>query len=226
MAYIFYIFVYVPFFVVAAVMLKRRRPQIKWSLILLGFVVWCLVPTWDLIRNYYVFKSYCEKDAGLHLYGKINKEEGILIDHIIQVSAEDYLNRYGFSFVEGIEQIKDVAKWEELKLKYPYKVTKKYFRNGDGDIVGDIVDKSSSRYIYDRRLKRDQVSDRYKINSKISSVYDNYEKKYIFEFIGYEWRGGWAINPKTLGSPTLSGHMAECPNKIEFRRDYLKESIK
>jgi len=65
------------------------------------FIILLLIPTWDYILGKQVFDEYCKNEAGLHIYGDIQKVDSIYVE---SATPYFYLDRY--QFIEGKEKNK------------------------------------------------------------------------------------------------------------------------
>lgn len=83
-------------YLVASLWLLIKAPG-WWRLVGLAAVV--LVPTADALWGRYVTLPRLCQDAGLKVYQKASKEDGLMLS-----TADDYwLTKYGFPFVEGVD---------------------------------------------------------------------------------------------------------------------------
>lgn len=149
----------------------------RWRLAALLAVV--LIPTADALWGRYVMLPRLCKDAGLRVYGKASKEDGLMLS-----TADDYwLTKYGFSFVEGVDG--------------SGRVYRRSLRAGQPVLEENV--QSRARYVSSSVQLQPSptfVGTAYRLEERSSGTL-------LGELVTYAYLGGWA--ERLLGSFTDSG---------------------
>ena len=152
-------------YLAAAIWIVAKSPG-WWRLVALLAVV--LIPTADALWGRYVTLPRLCKDAGLKVYAKGSKEEGLMLS-----TADDYLlKKYGFPFVEGVDGAR--------------KVYRRSLR--DGMAVTELDVQPQARYV----VSLEKLQPTSNVTGAAIVLRDKTTGSAVGELIDFGFNGGWA----------------------------------
>lgn len=149
--------------------------------------IFVLVPMGDQMVGYVYFKALCARDAGLHIYKKVDGVEGFSVDEKPDVNL---VESFGYRYIEGIQSKSGKT---ETFVRYQRKpetneITKQYIQKLTSRYSVDFFHQYTKyalfgyfSYLFQESVVRDVVND-ITLAKQVRIAYSGgWVAKYIFE---------------------------------------------
>ncbi len=202
----------------------------------IAIAVFVLIPTWDIILGYFVYKDLCKSKSGVHIYKTVDNVEGFYVGEKSK-DREPHKPYKDYEYVDYKE--KESGKYyrshwidnNTSKDCIPYKGAWDYeytqaFERGKCIIKREILEKEVSRWSYDHNYTKTIKSKLFGITLETDRfIYDRKDKRYLTEKNSINWLGGWLGKYSTIsfGSGRFEGHT--CKSKPISIHKILKNKI-
>lgn len=193
--------------IVISVVYKKTK-NIKKMFIALAIMI--LIPTWDVIIGYPIYKFLCWTSAGVHIYKTVDNVEGFYVGE--QQNQYEPVKPYdGYKYVDYKEMdfSKPTGKYyrsywldsnsskECIKPRYPdspYDEYTKAFKQGKCIVKEEMAESEVSRWEYDtNRNIHKVVVPIVKIEKTVVAIRDRNQNQNIAENIRYNLDQNWVI---------------------------------
>ena len=201
-------YIYLSKFVVKKVYEKYETKKAKY----IAIAIMILIPTWDILLGYPIYKVLCLTNAGVHIYKTVDNVEGFYVGEKDR-AHEPYEPYKGYKYIDYKEMNYSrptgkyyrsywVNYWEDINAsklcvqpnpKYPYDDYVKIFKTGKCIVKEEMLENDVSRWKFERHKIGSELSmPIFNINRVVSFKLINRENKVILgELIKYSWGGGW-----------------------------------
>jgi hypothetical protein len=160
--------------------------------------IFVLVPWGDQMVGYVYLKGLCAKDAGLHIYNKVEGVEGFSMDTIPDVA---FVESFGYRYIEGIQSDSGKTRTYVRYQRNPEtnEITSQNIKRLTSRYTLDLVHKYTKyalfgyfSYLYQESVIRDVVED-VTLAKQVRITYSGgWVAKYIFD----EGGGGGCVGDR------------------------------
>jgi hypothetical protein len=172
--------------------------------IAITIIIMLLIPTWDIVLGYPIYKFLCWKNAGVHIYKTVDNVEGFYVGKRSK-RYEPYEPYKGYKFVDYKE--KENGKYyrsywvdnNTSKDCIPYGIYKfsdyaKAFRHGKCIVKKEIPEKEVSQWEYNlRNTKSDLFIPVVNIYKITAPIIDRKNHKNIAKSVSYLLDNNWFL---------------------------------
>ncbi len=191
----------------------------------IALAIMILIPTWDIIIGYPIYKYLCLTKAGVHIYKTVDNVEGFYIG-VKSKDYEPYEPYKGYKYVDYKQDGKyyrsywadyfydrEVASMCVYPLR-PYSEYAKVFKTGRCIVKKEIPEEDVSQW--DTSWNKKEYTKIFPLNLKIVKVgliKDSITNKILSEQFTIDWNGGWAYG---FLSSIETGHSANIFCGIDY----------
>ena len=170
----------------------------------IALAIMILIPTWDIILGYPIYKYLCLTKAGVHIYKTVDNVEGFYIGEKSK-DYEPYEPYKGYKYIDYKEEKSDKyyrSYWVDNNTSkdcVPYGIYKygdyaKAFRHGKCIVKKEISEGEVSRWEYDmRKNKIKTIISIIGISEGIIAIRDRKTDKNISESISFYLDNNWFV---------------------------------
>lgn len=207
----------------------------------IAIAVMILIPTWDVILGYPIYKLLCWTSAGVQIYKTVDNVEGFYVGEKNKYGNPAIVLPYtGYDFIDykdGKNGMYYQNRWIDTNTSrecVPYKGAWNHnyteaFKKGKCIVKKEISESEVSRWEYIKKSKSKTTTSSsflsMKIDSTISLV-DTKKKELLSEVVSVVWKGGW-IYGFLASIPVSDNWKVRCPRIIDINYDvFLNTSLK
>jgi len=202
----------------------------------IALVIFILIPTWDIIIGYPIYKYLCWNNSGVHIYKTVDDVEGFYVG--VHEKIPILLPYKGYKYIDYRERksskyyrdswidnntskdcVSYVGTWN-----YDYTQA---FHHGRCIVKKEIPKSEVSRweYIGDSQTKTMLYPVDMKVESTIS-IENRKNEKMLSEVVSVVWKGGW-LYALLSSIPVGSNWKIRCPRIIDIKfNEFIYQTLK